>query len=56
MRRMKNQPTISNYTSLRASTVGVANVPNAEFLAHLPHQTQKTPNIKCAKSHNFYNM
>ena len=31
-------------------------MPNAKYLAHLPHQTQKTPNIRCAKSHHFYNM
>ena len=29
--------------SIRASTVGVVNVPNAKYLAHLPHQTPKTP-------------
>ena len=27
----------------RASTAGVVNVPNAKYLAHLPHQTPKTP-------------
>ena len=26
---------------IRASTAGVVNVPNAKYLAHLPHQTQK---------------
>ena len=31
-------------------------MPNAKFLAHLPHQTQKTSNIKCVKFYNFYNM
>ena len=44
------------YITVRALTVGVVNVPNAKYLAHLPHQTQKTPNIRCAKSHHFYNM
>ena len=32
---------------LRAPTVDVANVANAKYLAHLPHQTQKTPPIRC---------
>ena len=41
---------------IRAPTVGVVNVPNAKYLTHLPHQTQKTPNIRCAKSHPFYNL
>ena len=31
----------SNRVVLRASTAGVVNVPNAKYLAHLPHQTQK---------------
>ena len=30
----------------RAPTVDVANVPNAKYLAHLPHQTQKIPPIR----------
>ena len=46
----------TQYTSIRASTVGVVNVPKAKFLAQLPHQTQKTSNIRCAKFYNFYNM
>ena len=31
-------------------------MPNVKYLAHLSHQTQKTPNIIYAKSHHFYNM
>ena len=41
---------------VRASTAGVANVPNARYLAHLPHQTPKIPFIRCAKSHKIYHM
>ena len=41
---------------IRASTAGVVNVPNAKYLAHLPHQTPKIPFIRCVKSHKIYNM
>ena len=30
-----------NSVVVRASTAGVVNVPNAKYLAHLPHQIQK---------------
>ena len=39
--------------TLRAPTVDVANVPNAKYLAHLPHQTQKTPPIRCCVCDKF---
>ena len=35
---------------IRASTTDVPNVPNAKYLAHLAHQTQKWSIIKCSKS------
>ena len=50
------QAKYSTYTSLRASTAGMANVPNAKYLAHLPHQTQKWCFMRCAKSQKLYNM
>ena len=34
---------------LRAPTADVLNVPNAKFLAHLAHQTQKRSFIRCSK-------
>ena len=34
---------ITKQSPLRASTAGMVNVPNAKYLAHLPHQTPKTP-------------
>ena len=30
-----------NYGYIRAPTVDVGYVPNAKYLAHIPHQTQK---------------
>ena len=47
---------LKNCGILRASTTGVANVPNAKYLAHLPHQTQKWSFMRCAKSQKLYNM
>ena len=32
---------------LRVPTVDVGYVPNAKYLAHIPHQTQKTAPIRC---------
>ena len=31
-------------------------MPNAKYLAHLPHQTQKWSFMRCAKSQKLYNM
>ena len=33
---------------IKASTASVANVLNAKYLAHLPHQTQKWSFMRCA--------
>ena len=41
---------------LRASTLDVVNVPNAKYLAHLPHRTPKTIFIRYSKCHNFCNI
>ena len=41
---------------LRAPTADVGYVPNAKYLAHIPHQTKFIPFIRCAKSHIFCNM
>ena len=41
---------------LRAPASDVVNVPNAKYLAHLAHQTQKIPFIRCSKCYNFCNM
>ena len=41
---------------LRASIAAMPNVPNAKYLAHLAHQTQKTPFIRCSKSYYFCHM
>ena len=35
--------------ALRAFSIALSNVPNAKYLAHLAHQTQKRTLIKCAK-------
>ena len=40
----------------RATTTDVPNVPNAKYLAHLAHQTQKWCFMRCAKSQKLYNM
>ena len=43
---------ICNSTDIRAPTVDVGYVPNAKYLAHIPHQTQKSTPIRhgiCAK-------
>ena len=37
------------YFLLRAPAADVLNVPNAKFLAHLAHQTQKRSFIRCSK-------
>ena len=47
---------LKNCGILRASTAGVANVSNAKYLAHLPHQTQKWRFMRCVKSQKLYNM
>ena len=39
---------------LKAPTTDVGYVPNAKYLAHIPHQTLKTHFIRCAKSKKFY--
>ena len=41
---------------VRASTLDVVNVPNAKYLAHLPHQTPKTIFIRRSKCYNFCNI
>ena len=41
---------------LRAPTADVGYVPNAKYLAHIPHQTLKTHFIRCAKPKKFYNI
>ena len=41
---------------VKASTLDVVNVPNAKYLAHLPHQSPKIIFIRYSKCHNFYNI
>ena len=37
-------------------TADVGYVPNAKYLAHIPHKTLKTHFIRCAKPKKFYNI
>ena len=41
---------------LRAPTSDVGYVPNAKYLAHIPHQIPFNPFIRCSKCHIFCNM
>ena len=34
----------TNFSAIRAPTVDVGYVPNAKYLAHIPHQTLFSPN------------
>ena len=43
-------------TCFRAPTADVLNVPNAKFLAHLAHQTQKRSFIRCSKWQKLYHI
>ena len=39
--------------ALRAFSIALSNVPNAKYLAHLAHQTQKQNFIRCVKCVKF---
>ena len=57
--KIKEECVITHFLNLeiiRASPSDVLNVPNAKYLAHLVHQTPKTPFIRCAKSHKICHM
>ena len=47
---------LSVASALRAPTVDVGYVPNAKYLAHIPHQTQFMPNYQMWYMLNFFQL